>query len=99
MEVAAGARTDERDADLRRLLRRFELLRFDVGVDFDAATRIYRACRRVGVAPRGMVDCMIASVAHRHGATLLASDVDLTRVAGVVGITIDEASSRDAGTT
>jgi predicted nucleic acid-binding protein len=92
MEVAAGARTDERETDLRRLLLRFALLRFDSAVDFDAAVRIYRGCRRAGVTPRGMVDCMIASVAHRHGATLLAADADLSRVARIVGIEMDAAS-------
>jgi predicted nucleic acid-binding protein len=92
MEVAAGARTDERETDLRRLLLRFALLRFDSAVDFDAAVRIYRGCRRAGVTPRGMVDCMIASVAHRHGATLLAADADLSRVARIVGIDMDAAS-------
>jgi len=62
MEVIAGARNDAREADLRRLLLRFPLLRFDAAVDFDAAARIYRTCRRAGVTPRGMVDCMIASL-------------------------------------
>ena len=92
MEVVAGARSDERENDLRRLLLRFDLLRFDATVDFDAAARIYRACRRVGVTPRGMLDCMIASVARRHGAALLARDIDLNRVADVVGVELDEAS-------
>lgn len=92
MEVVAGARTDEREVDLRRLLGRFRLLRFDAVVDFDAAARIYRACRRVGVAPRGMVDCMIVSVARRHGAALLTTDVDVTRVADIVGLEIDRVS-------
>lgn len=92
MEVVAGARDDAREHDLRRLLQRFELLRFDPVVDFDAAIRIYRSCRRQGVTPRGMVDCLIASVAHRHGATLLARDVDLVRVARVVGIRLDDSS-------
>jgi predicted nucleic acid-binding protein len=68
MEVVAGARSDERAVDLRRLLLRFELLRFDATIDFDAAAHIYRACRRVGVTPRGMTDCMIASVANRSAA-------------------------------
>ena len=92
MEVLAGARSDEREADLRRLLLRFDLLRFEATSDFDAAARIYRACRRVGVTPRGMVDCMIASVAMRHAATLLVHDADLSRVAQVVGIDMDAAS-------
>ena len=91
MEVLAGARSDDREADLRRLLLRFNLLRFDPVVDFGAAARIYRTCRRVGVTPRGMVDCMIASVAHRHGTKLLALDADLDRVADVIGIEMDKA--------
>jgi predicted nucleic acid-binding protein len=92
MEVVAGARSSEREADLRRLLRRFELLRFDAAVDFDSAARIYRACRRGGITPRGMVDCMIASVAYRHGVALLAFDADLAHVARVMGIEMDDAS-------
>jgi predicted nucleic acid-binding protein len=92
MEVVAGARTDDRETDLRRLLLRFGLLGFDAAIDFDAAARIYRRCRKAGITPRGMVDCMIASVAHRHGATLLAADADLSRVAKIVGVSMDDAS-------
>lgn len=94
MEVLAGARSDRREAHLRRLLLRYRLLRFDAVADFDAAAAIYRRCRRVGVTPRGMVHCMIAAVAWRHGATLLANDVDLDRVATVIGIGLDDASPR-----
>ena len=89
MEVTAGARNAAREQDLRRLLGRCGLLRFDAAVDFDAAARIYRTCRRSGVTPRGMIDCMIASVARRHNAGLLASDTDLRRVAEVIGIPLD----------
>lgn len=92
MEVVAGARSDERAGDLRRLLLRFDLLRFDIAADFDAAASIYRKCRGVGITPRGMIDCMIASVATRHEASLLAHDADLSRVADVVGVDLDEAS-------
>lgn len=94
MEVVAGARDDKREADLHRLLLRFDLLHFDAATDFDAAARIYRRCRRAGITPRGMVDCMIAAVAWRKGATLLARDADIGRVARVVGIELDEASLR-----
>lgn len=92
MEVVAGARTNDREADLRRLLLRFRLLRFDPVADFDGATSIYRRCRQRGVTPRGLIDCMIASVANRHMATLLVADVDLRRVADVIGLSLDEAS-------
>jgi len=89
MEVTAGARSAAREQDLRRLLGRFDLLRFDAAIDFDAASRIYRTCRRSGVTPRGMIDCMIASVAHRYNASLLASDTDLQRIARTIGIALD----------
>jgi predicted nucleic acid-binding protein len=92
MEVLAGARDDRREHDLRRLLARFVLLRFDAVVDFEGAAHIYRRCHAAGVTPRGMVDCMIASVAHRTGASLLAQDADLARLAGVVEIKLDEAT-------
>ena len=94
MEVVAGARGPQRENDLRRLMQRCALLRFDATVDFDAAARIYLACRAKGITPRGMVDCMIASVAHRYSASLLALDVDLARVADVMGIELDKASPR-----
>ena len=93
MEVLAGARTDERESELRRLLMRFELLTFDTTADFEGAARIYRRCRAVGVTPRGMIDCMIAAVAARTNSELLARDVDLDRVARVVGIEIDIGSA------
>ena len=86
MEVVAGARDARRELDLRRLLGRFELLRFDAASDFDGAARIYRRCRSAGVTPRGMVDCMVAAVAWRHGAALLSADRDLGRVAEVMQI-------------
>jgi predicted nucleic acid-binding protein len=89
MEVLAGARSDQREADLRRLLLRFQLLRFDAAIDFDGAVRLYRSCRRAGLTPRGLVDCMIAAVAHRHGAALLALDADLDRIAEHAGIDRD----------
>jgi predicted nucleic acid-binding protein len=92
MEVLAGARSDQRELDLRRLLLRFMLLRFDGASDFDAAARMYRRCRAVGFTPRGMVDCMIAVVAWRHGASLLAQDVDLQRLGQIVGVELDQAS-------
>ena len=94
MEVLGGARDDRREADLGRLLRRFELLGFDPVADFDGAVRIHRRCRTVGIKPRGMVDCMIAAVAWRREATLLAHDADMDRVASVIGLRLDDASLR-----
>jgi hypothetical protein len=94
MEVLAGARSDAREADLRRLLLRFHLYRFDPAADFDGAVHVYRRCRQAGITPRGLVDCLIAAVAWRNQATLLTSDSDLLHIAGVVGIGLDESSQR-----
>ena len=94
MEVLASARDDRRETDLRRLLLRFALVRFDAVVDCDGAVHVYRRCRAAGVTPRGMIDSLIASVALRRGATLLAHDADLDRVAAVVGVEMDAASLR-----
>lgn len=92
MEVLAGARDERREHDLRRLLDRFTLLRFDPVTHFDGAVRIYRSCRRVGVTPRGLIDCMIAAVAIDRKAALLAQDRDLAALAGVVDLALDVAT-------
>jgi hypothetical protein len=92
MEVLAGARDDGQQERLRRLLDRFELLPLDPVSDFDGAVVIYCRCRAAGVTPRGLLDCIIAAVAWRRGATLLAQDADLDRVAAVIGIGLDRKS-------
>jgi predicted nucleic acid-binding protein len=95
MEIIAGARDERRQADLTRMLERFPLRRFDADVDFAAAAGIYRRCRSVGITPRGLIDCMLVAVAWRHADTVLAYDVDLDRVCGVVGVPLDPSSLRD----
>jgi predicted nucleic acid-binding protein len=94
LEVLAGARDDRRELDLRRLLGRFSLLGFDAVSDFHAAVRIYRRCRSAGITPRGLIDCMIVAVAWRRGASLLAHDADMDRIAGVLHVALDRASLR-----
>jgi predicted nucleic acid-binding protein len=97
MEVAAGARSAQAARTLRELMLRGGLLPFDAQIDFDAAALIYRHCRATGITPRGMIDCMIAAVAQRSGASLLCRDVDLERVCTVVDVPLDEASRRSGG--
>ncbi len=91
MEVCAGARSQSHESDLRKLLGGLMLLRFDAAVDFDGAARIYQLCRSRGITPRGLIDCMIASVAVRTGASLLAFDRDLVSIAGVMNLNLDPA--------
>jgi len=94
MEVVAGARDDARALSLRRLLWRAHLLPFHATIDFEGALRIFRHCRAKGITPRNFVDCMIASVASRQGAAVLAHDVDFSRIASVIDLRLDEASVR-----
>lgn len=92
MEVVAGANTLKRASELKRLLNSFSFLPFDSSTDFDAATSIHRQCRAAGLTPRGMLDCMIASVAWRNDTTLLTCDADLVRIAKLLEIDLDEAT-------
>jgi predicted nucleic acid-binding protein len=94
MEVLGGARTDRRERDLRRLLDRFHLVRFDPVVHFDGAVRVYRQCRQAGVTPRGMIDCMIAAVALDAEIPVLAQDRDLAQLSAVVDLDLDRATPR-----
>lgn len=89
MEVVIGARTLRREAALRRLMGAFPLLPFDASTDFEAASRIYLQCRRVGITPRGTVDCMVVAVAQRTGSAILAADRDLDHVCEVIGVPLD----------
>lgn len=74
MELLAGARSEAEARDLRRLLARFTLLPIDPGFDFDGAARIYRVCRQRGETIRSLADCLVAAVALRNEAALLARD-------------------------
>jgi predicted nucleic acid-binding protein len=89
MEVLAAARGELQFERLNALLLRCELLAFEAPTDFEQATRIYRRCRAAGIMPRGILDCMIASVALRTGASLLSADADLHRIASVAGIAVE----------
>ncbi len=89
MEVTAGARSDAAAAQLRDHLVGYRWLGVDAVTDFDAAARIFRRCRRVGVTPRGMIDCLIVAVAWRTGASLLARDVGIERIAEMMGVAVD----------
>lgn len=94
MEFLAGARSAPAQDRLRALLDVADLLPLAQSADFEEASRIYRQCRSVGVTPRGLVDCLIAAVAQRTGASLLSHDLDLARIADVIGVPLDEASLR-----
>lgn len=80
MEVLAGARSERHLRDLRHLLARAETLE-TLPSDYDAAASIYRSCRRHGETPRSLIDCLIAAIAIRAGATVLHADRDFSAIA------------------
>lgn len=94
MEVLRRARDAEARLALRRLLLSFEFLGLDPVADFDAAVVLHHRCREAGVTPGGPLDCVIANVAWRTGASLLTHDRVLSQVATVADVTLDEASRR-----
>lgn len=76
MELLAGASNDHVLAKLEELVGGLCLLPVDAAQDYPAAAAIYRAVRRGGRTVRKLIDCLIASVAVRTGATLVHRDSD-----------------------
>jgi predicted nucleic acid-binding protein len=89
LEVLAGARDEQQASRLQSLMLRPTLISVAPAVDFDAGAWIYRRCRRDGITPRALMDCLIAAIAARGGAALLTGDSDLRRIAGVIGLQLD----------
>lgn len=81
MEILAGIRSPmvrRRTADA---MSQFPLLPVRSVDDWEQAAAIYRSCRRAGMTPRDMIDCLIAAVAIRAGAMLLHRDRDFDAIA------------------
>lgn len=80
MEVLAGARSGRHGEQLRMLLGTVDLLPVTPG-DWASAALLYRVCQLNGSTIRSMVDCLIAAVAVRHDAPVLAKDRDFEALA------------------
>lgn len=84
-EILQGARTAREFVRLRRnLLTQHFLYPLDPVRSYVAAAAIYARCRRVGVTPRGAIDCLIAQIAIDNDAVLLHRDSDFDQMARVV---------------
>jgi predicted nucleic acid-binding protein len=76
MELLIGT-TDEATAALRRrLLQRFTIEPLAPVRDAEDAAAIHRRCRRGGDTVRSLVDCQVAAMALRVGATVAHRDRD-----------------------
>lgn len=76
MELLAGAPNPSALLTLESLVNGLPNLDIDDRLDFHAAAAAYRMARARGMTVRSLVDCLIAVVAARHGATLLHRDGD-----------------------
>jgi predicted nucleic acid-binding protein len=81
MEVLAGARDSRHRDQLRRLLGRCDFLATQGLRDYENAAEISRACRQAGDRGRGLIDCLIASVAIRSDLPILHADSDFEAIA------------------
>ena len=80
MELLAGARSETDEVQLRRMLAALDHLPVDP-LDWETAARLHRTCQRQGEGVQSLNDCLIAAVAIRVGARLLAHHRDFTVLA------------------
>lgn len=74
MELLAGTRGSGERSKLRARLIALPRLTVRELSDFESAADLYRACRGRGATVRKLIDCLIAAIAIREGATILHND-------------------------
>jgi predicted nucleic acid-binding protein len=82
MELLAGASPSQL-ASVQRLVGGLPRLALDADLDFHAAAELSRSARASGRTVRSLVDCLIAAVALRHGATVVHRDRDFDALAAI----------------
>ena len=82
LEVRAGTRRANLHA-VDRILDNAVQLSVEPNIDFDVAADLYLAARDTGKTVRSLMDCVIASVAIRTGATLVHQDRDFDVLAAI----------------
>jgi predicted nucleic acid-binding protein len=90
MEILAGAKSERRHDDLRRLVSSFGWIPCDPVADFEGAARVYRSCRAAGITPRGLIDCMIIAIALRTSSKLLTTDGEFETICRVLPLKLVE---------
>lgn len=81
MELLAGARDRAHGRTIRAALAACTPLPVRGPGDWENAAALYLTCRRQGAVPRSLVDCLIAAVSIRTGASVLARDRDFELLA------------------
>jgi predicted nucleic acid-binding protein len=80
MELLAGARDENDDVRLRRMLAALEHVSV-LPLDWETAARLHRVCHRQGETVWSLTDCLVAAVAIRVQARVLAHDRDFVTLA------------------
>ena len=80
MELLAGATSDRAFEQIDKLSQGLRML----SVDYRDAAIAYRAVRRSGHPVRKTIDCLVAAVAVRTGATLVHRDRDFDLLAAAL---------------
>jgi predicted nucleic acid-binding protein len=81
MEVLAGARSEGHAMKMRTALLAYPVAKVFGLDDYETAAAILRACRAGGETVRSTMDCLIAAVAIREGASVLHRDRDFDVIA------------------
>lgn len=84
MELLAGASSEKAFGQIEKLVSGLRLLSVDAVLDYRDAALAFRAARANGHAIRKMLDCLIAVVAVRTGATLVHRDRDFDVLAAAL---------------
>jgi predicted nucleic acid-binding protein len=84
MELLAGARSDRVFERIEKLMAGMQLLSVDASLDYRDAAIGYRAVRAGGYTVRKTMNCLIAAVALRTGATLVHRDRDFDVLAAAL---------------
>lgn len=74
LELLAAAGSEDKAADLARLLARFVPLPASSSADHEYAASLYRTARSSGEIVRSLLDCLIAAMAVRADAPVLERD-------------------------
>ena len=95
MEVLAGARDEEHEQRLRRLLARCDYVPVEGLASYETAAGLYRACRRAGETVRALTDCLIGAVALHVGVPVLHNDRDFDILARHCGVLAERGEPED----
>jgi predicted nucleic acid-binding protein len=81
MELLVGARSSRELRATRARLLAFPMVRVDDLATYERAAAVWRICRAAGHTLRDTMDCLIAAVAIREGASVLHADRDFDVIA------------------